>query len=113
MYSGYKGRETPSGFATYLSFEGYLRDKGPEKWAEWAKNKTRLEIQEDFIEWCVVKERARGFTDADQEKKLLETYQRAREEVRKEYSEPVGAANGSQPTHSETNSTPSAAGSRR
>lgn len=88
MYSGYKGRKTPSGFAVYLSFDAYLQDKRPEKWAEWAKDRTRLEIQLDFIDWCVAQEKARGFTDADQEKKLLERYQRARETVRKEYSEP-------------------------
>jgi len=113
MYSGYKGRQTPSGFAVYLSFDAYLKDKGAEKWAEWAKDKTRLQIQMDFIDWCVVKEKARGFTDADQEKSLLARYQQARERVRKEYSEPDGAANGSQPIRSETNSTSSAAGSRR
>lgn len=111
MYSGYKGRETPSGSAGYLSFEDYLIDKRPEKWAVWAKDETRLEIQMDFIEWCVAKEKLRGFTDADQEKKLLTTYERAREKVRKEYSG-QGAAKGSQQFRPVTNSTPSAAGSR-
>ena len=93
MYSGYKGRKTPSGFAVYISFEDYLKDKGLEKWAEWAKDKTRFEIQMDFIDWCVAKEKARGFIDADQEKKLLVTYQEARERVRKEYSEQGAAGN--------------------
>jgi hypothetical protein len=109
MHSGYKHRKTPSGTdGMYLSFKDYLKARGPEDWADWAKDKTRLAIQEDFIEWCVVKEKARGFTDADQEKSLLATYQRARERVRKEYSEPDGPANGSQPIRSETNSTSSA-----
>ena len=112
MYSGYKWRKTASGSAGYLSFADYLNDKGAEKWSEWAKSKNRLEIQEDFIEWCVAKEKARGFADTDQERKLIETYQRARDRVRKEYSEQDAAANGSQPSSSDTNRASSSAGSR-
>jgi hypothetical protein len=113
MHSGYKVRETPSGSAVYLSFEGYLAARGPEKWADWAKTKTRLDIQMDFIDWCVAQEQDRGFTEESQRKRILDIYQQARERVRKEYSEPGGPAAGSQPLRSATNRTSSAAGSPR
>ncbi len=97
MFGGYKFRKAPSGFEVYLSFNDYLQARGPEKWADWAKNKTRLEVQLDFIDWCVSKEKERGFTDESQRKQVLDTYNRAREEVRKEYSQPGGATNRSLP----------------
>jgi hypothetical protein len=86
MYSGYKFRKTPSGPEPYLSFHGYLRAKGPEKWADWAKSRTQIEIQTDFIDWCVNKEEERGFIDATQKRQILDIYNRAREEVQKEYA---------------------------
>ena len=86
MHSGYKGRETPNGGVLYLSFEDYLRARGIEKWADWATNKTKLEIQEDFIQWCVTEEEKRGFTDEKQRERVLKTYQNARAEVVKQYS---------------------------
>ena len=113
MFSGYKSRKTPSGSAVYLSFRAYLRDREPEKLAAWAKDRNRLEIQLDFIDWCVAKEEKRGFIDEAQRKHLIERYAEAREQVRNEYSEPSGAANRSQPVRSETNRTPAAAGSGR
>src|ERR1039458_4801819 len=113
MIPGYKVRQTPSGSAPYLSFKAYLDARGPEDWASWAKSQTRLSIQLGFIDWCVSREHERGFTDEAQRKEVLASYAQAREEVRKQYSEPGGAANGSQPIRSETNTTSSAAGSRR
>jgi hypothetical protein len=87
MYSGYKWRHTPTGSGgNYLSFADYLKAKNPEKWAEWAKDKTKLQIQLDFIDWCVEKEKERGFTDEVQKKELLERYEQGRERVKKEYS---------------------------
>ena len=114
MHSGYKWRRTPSGSGGgYLSFNAYLEARGVEAWAEWAKGKSRLDIQIDFIDWCIVKENERGYIDEAQKKQILQNYEVARGRVRKEYSEPDGAANGSQPIRSETNRTSSAAGSRR
>ena len=113
MFSGYKARKTPSGYAGFLSFKDYLDAREPTNWAAWARSKNRLEIQIDFIDWCVGKEREHGFIDEAQRKKVLRVYEDARETVRKRYSEPGGAANGSQPIRSETNRTSSAAGSRR
>jgi hypothetical protein len=114
MHSGYKYRKTPSGSdGGYLSFAGYLEARGAEAWAEWAKSRSRLDIQMDFIDWCIEKENGRGFVDEAQKKKILGNYESARQRVKKEYSEPDGPANGRQPIRSETNTTPSAAGSRR
>ena len=83
-YCGY--RKTPSGFSDNVSFREYLRKKGPEKWADWAKNKSKLEIQNDFIDWCISKEKELGFVDDAQQKEILGIYQKAKERVQKEYS---------------------------
>jgi hypothetical protein len=113
MFSGYKARKTPSGYAGYLSFKDYLKAREPVKWAAWAKSKSRLDIQLDFIDWCVVREQERGFVDEAQRKKLLDRYAEARETVRKEYAEPGGPAEGSQPIRSEINRMSGGPGSRR
>jgi hypothetical protein len=53
-HGGYKSRETPSGFdGSYLSFGDYLKARSAAAWAEWAKSKSRLDIQIDFIDWCL------------------------------------------------------------
>ena len=96
-----------------LTFKDYLTARGAEAWAEWAKSKSRLEIQMDFIDWCIMKENERGYVDEGQKKQILEHYEAARQRVRKEYSGQDGAANGSQPVCAETNRTSSAAGSTR
>ncbi len=111
MHSGYKFRKSPAGSSGYLSFDSYLAARGAAKWAEWAKSKTRLEIQMDFIDWCIEKENERGYVDESQRQKVLQPYQAARERMKKVYSEPGGAANQSQPGGSKTNRTSSAAGS--
>jgi hypothetical protein len=114
LHSGYKFRETPShSGGGYLSFEDYLHDRGAESWAEWAKSKLRLEIQMDFIDWCIAKENQRGYVDEAQKKQVLETYEAARLKVKKEYSKNDAPTNGGQPTRLETNQTSLGAGSRR
>ena len=55
----YKSRPTPTGPAECLIFHDYLRDRDPQKWAEWAKNKTRPDIRNDFLQWCLATEKAR------------------------------------------------------
>ncbi len=111
MHSGYLFRHVPSDSGGgYLSFGDYLHARGAEAWAEWAKSKSRLEIQMDFIDWCIAKENERGYTDAAQKKTILGNYETARQRVMKEYSGQGGPTNGSQPIHSETNQTPSPAG---
>lgn len=92
MFSGYKSRKTPSGSAGYLSFASYVHAHEVDKWATWAKDKTRLAIQLDFIDWCVGKETERGFVDEAQRKRTIDTYEQARQKVRKQYSEPGGQA---------------------
>ncbi len=96
MHSGYKSRETPSGSGgVYLSFDAYLRARGAEPWAEWAKTNSPLDIQMDFIDWCIVKENERGYVGEAQKKKILENYEAARQRVKKEYSEQGRPANAS------------------
>jgi len=93
MHSGYKSRETPSGGGgVYFSFDGYLKDRGAEAWAEWAKSRSRLDIQMDFIDWCIAKENERGYVDEAQKKHIIECYEDARQEMKDRYSKPDGAA---------------------
>jgi hypothetical protein len=113
MHSGYKWRTTPSGGEGYLSFNDYLKARGYETWPEWARTRTRIEIQNDFIDWCIAAENARGYVDDAQRGKVLNTYEEARQRVRKQYSEQIGPANGGQPLSPDSTSTPSAAGPRR
>lgn len=58
-WPGYIMRDTPTAPVTAPNFYDYFRDKGPAKWAEWAKNKTRVEIQMNFIDWCIAREQRR------------------------------------------------------
>jgi hypothetical protein len=101
MHSGYKVRDTPSGTGGgYLFFREYLDARGVEAWAEWAKNKTRLEIQMDFIDWCIGKENERGYVDEAQKEHVLATYEAARAQVKVEYSGPGGTAHNGKRTRS-------------
>ena len=111
MHSGYKFRKTPSGGSPYLSFDEYLKAKGAEAWAEWAKTKTRLDIQLDFINWCLVREDERGYVDETQKKRIHGTYEEARQQVRTKYSSKSSSKLESQPSYSETNRTTSGAAS--
>lgn len=87
MHSGYKSRKTPSGAGNnYLAFDDYLAAHGAKEWAKWAKNKTRLEIQMDFIDWCIKKENERGYVDKAQKKQILGLYEAARGCVKEAYS---------------------------
>jgi hypothetical protein len=86
MQCGYKARNTPNGSAGALFFEDYLEVRGAEQWAEWAKEKSRLDIQMNFIDWCVEQENKRGYVDEAQKKEVLVRYEGARGRVRKEYS---------------------------
>lgn len=92
-HSGYKFRRSPSGQVIYLSFHDYLQAREPERWAEWARSRRQLEIQNDFIDWSLEQERARGFADEPQRRKVLEFYQQARAEVQRLYANrPVNPA---------------------
>jgi hypothetical protein len=87
MHCGYKFRDGPAGHGCgYFSFYGYLRDRDVDKWAGWAKNKSRFEIQSDFIDWCIRKENEVGYISDKQKTDLLTRYEAAREKMRKLYS---------------------------
>lgn len=87
MHSGYKSRETPAhSDGTYLSFAQYLKSKNAETWANWAKNRTRLEIHNDFVDWCISKENERGWLSEQQREEVLGNYESNRTFVSKEYT---------------------------
>ncbi len=80
----YKSRNTPSGQSNGLWFGQYLEDRKPAKWVEWAKNKTRSDIQMDFLQWCFAKEKERGFVDDTQRNKITEAYEKAIAETKEQ-----------------------------
>jgi hypothetical protein len=84
MHSGYKWREAPSGDGSCLSFEDYLKARGAEQWAAWASKKSKLEIQHDFIDWCIAEEQKRGFMNDKQRAVVLKRYEDARKRLNKE-----------------------------
>ena len=97
QHGGYLTREVSAkSGGGYLSFTDYLRERGAERWAEWAKAKSRLAIQMDFIDWCINKEQERGFVDEAQKKLILGNYEAARQRMVKEYSKPGGKGTRSQ-----------------
>jgi hypothetical protein len=73
----YKSRPTPSGEKPGLYFKDYLLERGPEKWADWAKDRKRAEIQTDFFHWGLAKEKQRGFVNDEQRKEIVNAYQAA------------------------------------
>lgn len=82
-----EGRNTPNGRCGFLTFAEYLKERDESKWAKWAKGKTRLQIQMDFIDWCVAKEEERGFVGDGQKAQLLARYEDFRERMKKKYSQ--------------------------
>lgn len=73
----YKDRNAPSGHSGSPQFAEYLKTRGPEQWAEWTKDKTRTDIQIDFLQWCLEMEKKRGFVDDTQRKDILDAYAKA------------------------------------
>lgn len=73
----YKGRATPSGGVLGLTFREYLNSRDLEKWAEWAKDRTRQEIQRSFLQWCLDREREVGFVDESQRNEIERRYEDA------------------------------------
>jgi hypothetical protein len=80
-----EGRASLTGRCEFLTFSQYIKEKKDSQWAEWAKSKTRLQIQLDFIDWCVATEEKRGFVDAEQRAKLLLRYEEKRERMKRKY----------------------------
>jgi hypothetical protein len=113
MHSGYKSRKTPQGSGVYLSFDHYLKSKGAAAWAVWAKAKTRLEIQMDFIDWCLAEEDKRGYVDDEQKTKTHQTYEQARKTVRELYTPTEKPKSEARPPTGQTNSASQPAGSSR
>jgi len=78
----YKDRPTPSGEMNAFAFRDYLFERGPEKWAEWAKDKSRSEIQMDFLHWGLAKEEQRGFVNDQQRKEIVNAYKAAMSNIK-------------------------------
>ncbi len=87
MHSGYKSRETPSGHMGYPWFNNYLKEKDIDKWVVWAANKSRLEIQLNFIDWCLEKEDAAGYVSDEQKNMIHARYKEAKKEMTEKYSQ--------------------------
>lgn len=80
---GYKTREAPGGkggppprFSDFIEARG-----GLEKWVASVAALTRVQIDLQFLEWCVRLEMERGFIDDEQRKWVLERYEAEKREV--------------------------------
>ena len=80
---GYKTREAPGGkggpppqFSDFIEARG-----GPEKWVASVAPLTRVQIDLQFLDWCVRLEMERGFIDDEQRKWVLERYEAEKREV--------------------------------
>lgn len=80
---GYKTREAPGGnggppprFSDFIEARG-----GLEKWVASVADQTRVQIDLQFLEWCVRLEMERGFVDDEQRKWVLERYGAKKREV--------------------------------
>lgn len=80
---GYKTREAPGGkggppprFSDFIEARG-----GVEKWVASVADLTRVQIDLQFLEWCVRLEMERGFVDDEQRKWVLERYEAKKREV--------------------------------
>jgi hypothetical protein len=80
---GYKTREAPGGkggppprFADFIEARG-----GQEKWVASVAALTRVEIDVQFLDWCVRLETERGFIDDEQRKWVLSRYEEKKREV--------------------------------
>lgn len=80
---GYKTREAPGGnggppprFSDFIEARG-----GLEKWVASVAALTRVQIDLQFLDWCVRLETERGFIDDEQRKWVLERYEAKKREV--------------------------------
>jgi hypothetical protein len=80
---GYKTREAPGGnggpppqFSDFIDARG-----GDEKWVASVAALTRVQIDLQFLDWCVRLETDRGFIDDEQRKWVLERYEAKKREV--------------------------------
>lgn len=81
--SGYKLRESADGKAhTPLFIEDYIKTRGGlEAWVAAVKDRSRVEVFTEFIDWCVAEEKKRGFLDKEDEERVLEVYLEKRKEI--------------------------------
>jgi hypothetical protein len=71
----YKSRQNPNGYNGPPSFEQMAKELGGfDKYASQAKGRSKVELQREYVEWHVAKERSYGFIDNEQERKVIEEY---------------------------------------
>jgi len=73
--SGYKSRRNAGGSNGQPSFVVMIRETGGfERYASHAKARSKADLQKEYVQWHISKERSYGFTDVEQEKKVLGEY---------------------------------------
>lgn len=80
---GYKSREGANGQGyTPLTFEDYLKARGGlEAWVAAVKDRSRVSVFTEFIDWCVGEERKRGFESKEDEDLILGNYLKERKAI--------------------------------
>jgi hypothetical protein len=72
---GYKWRKNSTGSNGQPDFELMAKEFGGfEKYAERAKQLSKAELRREYVQWHIAKERGYGFTDSEQESKVLNPY---------------------------------------
>src|SRR5512142_2917809 len=73
----YKSRPNPRGFNSAPRFEDLVRDSGGfDRYALRAAERSKADLQREYIRWYIAKERSYGFVDPQQEGELLAPYLR-------------------------------------
>lgn len=76
--SPYIFRKNPKGRNDKPSVRQYLKEIDLKKWAERAVGLSEDELRYEFITWYIEKEKAYGFNDEKQKKKILQPYEEER-----------------------------------
>lgn len=71
---GYKSRANPNGSNGEPTFLEMVRAVGIERYAGHAKTRSKTQLQKEYIEWRIQKERSYGFVSPQQERDCLGPY---------------------------------------
>ena len=69
--SGYKSRKNAHGSNGQPSVGQMMSEFGVERYAEHAKGMTRDQVEKEYVEWYMQKEKGYGFVDTQQQEKIL------------------------------------------
>jgi hypothetical protein len=80
---GYKIRDGADGKSVMpLTIGDFIDTRGGlEAWVETVKDRSRIEVFTEFIEWCVAEEKKRGFASNEEEERVLSNCRKKLEKI--------------------------------